>query len=456
MKVDNKQLTNWILKKIMEEQQKENFDSIYYQEDHSALDEILGSTPNWLLRSGIGVVCVLLVILLIGSMYFHYPDVIQAGVVVVSDNPPVNLHAASGGKIEQILKQERDVIDKGEIVAYVESPLDFEHVQWLKQLLETFELSPHPDNLKTDVINEFPKNLSLGQLQNPYNEFVKAYHDLHQFKELSYHPQRLEHLSRQLEEQVLLKKQVQGQLLNYEEIYELAAQNYRRDSILFVQDVISPLEYEKAKSEYISRRISLEEYQGRLINIQIQKNELRSNILDTRLDYSQRLSEHQLRLQTAIENLKSQLLTWEKTYAFVAPLQGELIYAGVWKENQFVNVGDLVFSIIPEGSGGFIARGGIPLHGSGKVEVGDRVNIRLNNYPYQEYGVLQGHVAHISPTPAGEYFPVQITLENRLVTSYNYDLGHHVFLDGVAEIITDDVSLFNRMINPLRSLIKNR
>lgn len=440
----------------MEEQQKESIDSIYYRDNHSNLDEILGSTPNWLLRSGIAVVSGLLMILLVGSMFFRYPDVIEAGVVVVSDNPPVNLHAVSGGKIEQILKQDRGIVNKDDIVAYIESPNDFKHMQVLKQLLETFGLPPHSDNMTSEVIPEFPKNLSLGQLQNPYNELVKAYHDLKLFKELNYHPQRLEYLNQQLDEQKLFKTQINKQRSSYQEIYELAALNYRRDSILFLQNAITAIEYERTKADYISRRISLEDYQGNLINIQIRQNELNSNILDTRLDYSQKLSEQSVRLQTSVENLKSQLLIWEKTYAFAAPVQGELIYAGVWKENQFVNAGDLVFSIIPKGSGSFIARGGIPLRGSGKVEVGNRVNIRLNNYPYQEFGVLQGKVALISPSPAGEYFPIQITLGNHLVTSYNYDLGHHVFLDGIAEIITDDVSLFNRMINPLKSMIKNR
>ncbi|TVQ20301.1 MAG: HlyD family secretion protein, partial [Bacteroidetes bacterium] len=117
---------------------------------------------------------------------------------------------------------------------------------------------------------------------------------------------------------------------------------------------------------------------------------------------------------------------------------------------------DLVFSVIPDDYGQFIARGSIPLHGSGKVKTGNRVNIRLSNYPYQEFGVLQGEIIHVAAIPSGEHFPVQIRLYNQLQTSYYTDLGHHVMLEGIAQIITEDISLFNRMINPLRSLRRNR
>ncbi len=38
----------------------------------------------------------------------------------------------------------------------------------------------------------------------------------------------------------------------------------------------------------------------------------------------------------------------------------------------------------------------LPLQGSGKVHVGQRVHIRLNNYPDQEFGYVKGQVASIS------------------------------------------------------------
>ncbi len=438
----------------MEEPKTEKQEEFYYSTDPTPLNEILGAAPGWLLRSGIGIIALLVFMLLMGSMLFRYPDIIEAPVVVSADNPPINLVAVSSGKIERIFRQDGEFVEKGELIAVTESPLYLEDVLWLRNKILA---EPSPTNVTlTTPTTSLPQNISLGPLQNAYNEWLTALQNWEQFERLNYHNQRIAHLQTQLTERDQLEIQLQRKSESFTRIYELAKRNYLRDSTLAEKNYISPVDYELSQSDYFSRRISLEDYQSQLIQLEVQKNDIRSTLFETSMDYTQRGSEHLRRTQTSFENLKSQLLQWEKNYAFVAPVSGELVFAGVWVENQQVNGGDLVFSMIPSDYGQFIVRGNIPLHGSGKVKKGDRVNIRLSNYPYQEFGVLQGDVVHISTIPSNEQYTVQINLFNHLKTSYNIDLGHHVMLDGVAQIITEDISLFNRMMNPLRSLQKNR
>ncbi len=45
----------------------------------------------------------------------------------------------------------------------------------------------------------------------------------------------------------------------------------------------------------------------------------------------------------------------------------------------------------------------LPAEGAGKVEPGQKVNIRLDNYPYMEYGMLEGVISHISEIPDEEF-----------------------------------------------------
>jgi multidrug efflux pump subunit AcrA (membrane-fusion protein) len=438
----------------MEDPKTEQQEEFYYSSNPTPLNEILGAAPGWLLRSGIGIVAFFVFLLIGGSMLFSYPDIIEAPVVVLAGNPPVNLVAVSNGKLERIFHQEGEYIQKGDLIAVVESPLFPDDVLWLRETLLT-DSTQNP-NKSTFSSGNLPRNINLGPLQNPYNDWLKALHDLQQFNELNYHQQKSAHLNTQLVERTQLQQQTQKQLETFSQIYQLSAQNYRRDSALVAQNFIAPVDFERTYSEFLSRRITLEDYQSQLINLDVQKNDIRSILLETQMDFTQRQSEYRMRVQSSFENLKSQLLLWEKNYAFVAPVNGELVFAGAWTQNQQINSGDQVFSVIPEEKGEFIARGGIPLQGSGKVKKGDRVNIRLSNYPYQEYGVLQGEVLHVSAIPAGDHFPFQIRLNNQLKTTYNTNLGHHAMLDGVAQIITEDISLFNRMMNPLRSLRKNR
>lgn len=438
----------------MEEPKTQQQEDFYYSADPTPLNEILGAAPGWLLRSGIGIVAFFVFLLLGGSMLFRYPDIIEAPVVVLADNPPVNLVAVNNGKIDRIFRQEGEHIEKGALIAVIESPLQLDNILWLRQTLlgEPFHLH---GELSFSISN-LPQNINLGQLQNVYNDWLKALHDKEQFEALNYHAQRKNHLQTQLTERHHLEQQIQRQLETFRQIYQLSRQNYQRDSALVVQQFISPLDYERTHSEYLSRHITLEDYQSQLINLEVQKNDIRSTLLETQMDYTQKQSEYRMRVQSSLENLKSQFLQWEKSYAFVAPVSGELVFASIWTSNQQVTAGDLVFSIIPDNYGQFIARGRIPLHGSGKVKPGNRVNIRLSNYPYQEFGVLQGEVIYIAAIPSGDHYPVQLRFNNQLVTSYDINLGHHAMLDGVAQIITEDISLFNRTMNPLRSLRRNR
>ena len=65
----------------------------------------------------------------------------------------------------------------------------------------------------------------------------------------------------------------------------------------------------------------------------------------------------------------------------------------------------------------------LPLQGSGKVHVGQRVHIRLNNYPDQEFGYVKGQVASISPAPTEEgMYIVEITLPDGMQTNYGKQL----------------------------------
>lgn len=432
-------------------QQKEEF---YYSSNPTPLNEILGAAPGWLLRSGIGIVAFFVFLLIGGSMLFNYPDIIEAPVVVLAEKPPVNLVAVSNGKLERIFYKERDSIEQGDLIAVLESPLLPDDVLWLRQtILNDSAQNKEIDNFSSESL---PRNITLGPMQNAYNDWLKALHDLEQFYQLNYHQQKIAHLKIQLAERSHLQEQTRKQLETFRQIYRLSEQNYRRDSSLAAQKFIAPLEFERTHSEYLSRRITLEDYESQLINLDVQKKEIRSALFETQMDYTQRQSEYRIRAQSSFENLKSQLLHWEKSYAFVSPVDGELVFAGAWAENQQVSMGDQVFSVIPDEKRAFIARGGIPLQGSGKIKPGNRVNIRLSNYPYQEFGVLQGEVVHVAAVPSGDHYPVLISLNKQLITSYDIDLGNHARLDGTAQIIAEDISLFNRMMNPLRSLRRNR
>jgi len=142
------------------------------------------------------------------------------------------------------------------------------------------------------------------------------------------------------------------------------------------------------------------------------------------------------------------------------PIAGQVTFTNFWSINQFVSAGNVVFNVVPENEREIIGKATIPIAGAGKVEVGQRVNIKLDNYPYMEYGLLEGKITNISMVPVttekGGYYTAEIKLINNLVTNYKKALPFNQEMQGNAEIITKDRRLIERLVEPLVSVFRER
>jgi hypothetical protein len=106
-----------------------------------------------------------------------------------------------------------------------------------------------------------------------------------------------------------------------------------------------------------------------------------------------------------------------------------------WSNNQNVETGETLFTILPTIQTSPIGKALLPIQGSGKVKPGQRVNVHLNNFPDQEFGYLEGVVKNISNTPNSKsMYIVEIRFPKGLLTNYgnttngrkcrNYNPGH--------------------------------
>ncbi len=85
------------------------------------------------------------------------------------------------------------------------------------------------------------------------------------------------------------------------------------------------------------------------------------------------------------------------------------------------------------------------------------MNIRFENFPDQEYGVVEGCVKNISLVPVKENellnYTVEIELPNNLTTMYKKVLPYLPEMRGQADIITDDITLMERFIMPIKKIM---
>ena len=165
-------------------------------------------------------------------------------------------------------------------------------------------------------------------------------------------------------------------------------------------------------------------------------------------------------LRTGYYNLTNQLIAWEQEFVLKTPITGQVTFTNFWSVNQFVTLGQTVFTVVPENEQEIIGKATIPLAGVGKVDTAQRVNIKLDNFPYMEFGMLEGEISNISMVPVtndlGTYYPADIILRNGLVTNYKKELPFNQEMQGNAEIITKDRRLIQRLVEPLVSVFHEK
>ena len=105
--------------------------------------------------------------------------------------------------------------------------------------------------------------------------------------------------------------------------------------------------------------------------------------------------------------------------------------------------GDEIMTIIP-GDKNYYGNAKVQIAGSGKIKIGQKINIKFDNYPYGEYGIIEGSVQSISLIPKENTYNVTAQLLNGLLTSYGKKLEFKSEMSGQAEIITEDLRLIER------------
>lgn len=416
--------------------------------------EIVTQSPRWLIRSGVILVLGILIALILGSYFFRYPDVIYAEVTVVSENPPAYLAARTTARIDSLCVADMQLINVGQIVAILENPANFDDAYKLKKLLSSLELYFLDFDTLLSVKPDI--DLKLGEIQPEYSGFVRLYNDYFTFLRLRLHSKKIKALRQQLINNKLYADRLNRQKQDMINDLTIVTAQFKRDSILHLKDVISDLDLEKTKTLLIQKKYNLNVAHAKLAETQSSTIKLELEIVEVEMDFAEQNKKAQNALIESAINLKSRFAWWEQTYIIITPIEGKISFTEFWSKNQQVKKDEVIFSVIPEGESNIIGRMNLPVSGSGKVAVGQKVNIRFDNYPYMEYGFVKGTVKNISLVPSNDVYTVEVEMPQDLKTSYNVKLKFSQEMKGKAEIVTNDLRLLQRLINPLRSIIKSR
>ncbi len=430
------------------ETNKNTLDQIHLRSEQ--VNDVLENPPHWLIRWGSTVICLLIVLFFTLACIIKYPEFIQGAIVISSKNPPEKIEAAVNSKIEKIFIADQQVVKRGEPILVLQSNANYADVLKLKAILD----STHPSTLASFPIAS-TSMLRLGEVQEDYTAFAKAVQDELLFAKLR--PYDTEGLTagkniNDYENRIANMKQ---QYAIEEAKMELTEKNYQRSEQLQQQGVISNLELENEKIRLLEQRKNFK-------NTQLSLAQLEESILNFKkiqagveINKSKDQSNYTTGSILMLEKLRKSIVQWERNYLIRASIDGKVSYLQFLGANQFVKAGTTLLSILPTDRAVIIGQMHIAAQNQGKIQKDQRVLIKLDNYKYQEFGIVTGLIESISLTPDkdAKYY-VEVALPNGLETSYHKKLNFNQELTGNADIVTEELTLAQRILDQLRSILK--
>ncbi|SFF65985.1 HlyD family secretion protein [Salegentibacter agarivorans] len=412
----------------------------------------LNIEPGYLLRRGTAYMFGFFFLVLILAGIISFNQVVKGSVTLTSKNPPVEIKVKRDGKLSAIFYKPGDSIVAGDIVAVLDNPASQKDITFLKERLGK-------DFLKVlsleALLTEFPVNLSLGtSLQAAYNRFLEEYHNLILENTLGHNQIMEQGLLQNINNQrsILNSKEEEFQLM--ENSLSISTENINRHRQLFEKGVISKFDLEKVELEFTEKNRQYSLLKQQMIQLQADKSRAKSDLEILRSSEERKLSLQEAELVFAKQNLLNEISEWEDINIIKSPVAGRLSYNQVWGVHQNVEEGDVVFTIVPFMRKDLLGKCIVPVQNSGQINKGQKVYLKLDNYPYREWGMIKASVKSISEVPSRAEVPAYIVYldVDSLVTSYGKELILHQELIGTAEIVLEEVTLLKRIFYQFRQL----
>jgi multidrug efflux pump subunit AcrA (membrane-fusion protein) len=416
------------------------------------VNELLSAVPSWIVRNGISYIFLSLLVGLVSLAFMRYPDKLTAHTIITTLNPPARIVAKNNGKVSLLLAQNNEIVKARDILLVIESATNYRHEQYLWDVMDTFQArlnahKPLPLILSID-------SLQLGELTTGFLTFLKSYTDFRLYHDLNPQQKEIDIINRELDTYRVLFIKYQAQEDTYRQEFELTEKDYQRYTALFQSGTVSAKEFEDKSHEYLTSKRNYENTKITSLNNSITLSNLEKNKLQLETQAFQDKEKYFTALDQAMQSMKSLLKNWEQNYLITAPIAGRVSLFNIWTSNQNIKSGDEVMSVVPLEKQEMIAKLTLPVQNSGKLKVNQKVNIKLNNYPYQEFGIVNGNVKSISILPKDNTYAVEVSLPNKLQTSYHKDLDYKEEMEGTAEIITQELSVLDRIFYQFRKITR--
>lgn len=417
-----------------------------------AVNEILAAPPKWIIRWGISIVFLLIIILLVLSALIRYPDTLTGQATLTTQNPTITLISKSGGKLVLLPIKNNQLVTKNQVLCVFENPANYADVL-IVDSIATFVANQISTSDTVKLNEQLYNNLNIGEITSTYLQLIKSIKDYNLFIETNLQNKEIMILNRDLSEHKTLLIKYQDQINISEQEFKIFEKDFLRDEVLYANKVISAKEFEDKKRVYFVAQKNFENQKISLTNTRISINSIEKNILQLQIQQYEQKNKLKLELKQNLQSLQNIVTEWKQKYLMLSPISGKVSFYNYWNINQTIKQGEEMFTVIPEVKEKISVRVILPAANSGKVKKGQLVNIKLVDYPFNEYGMLNGIVEGISLVPQKGNYNIEVSLTKDMVTSYNKTIAYKPEMQAQADIITDNKTVLGRIFIQFKGLL---
>jgi HlyD family secretion protein len=404
---------------------------------------------------------VVIALLISTSFFVHYPDVVLAPAIFTSINAPKQVNIKVDGRLVMLMVKEGEKVNAHKIIGYMESIANHNQVIQLHKVVDSMKGLLQQLNTMASValldsfllvqnrINVSSDN-NLGELQQAHQIFMQSFYLFKQYLNKGFFLTKKNMLQADI-----LFLQRQHQILQQQKALQLqdvglSKETIEANSILKNEKVISALDFRNEKSKYIAKQLSIPQINASIVANESSRHEKQKEIeqLNNEIEQQQNI------FVQSLNSFCTKVEEWKNKYILISPVAGNVSFTGFVQQNQQLKLGQILCYITPSNTE-FFAEVIIPQNNFGKVKQGQQVLLKLQAYPYQEFGIINGIVSQINTLPSDSGFTAKIILPNGFTSSYKKQLQFKEGLKASAEVITSNRKLSNRFFDQFNSLLQN-
>lgn len=426
------------------------------EEVRDIIDRMPGRT-GWLFA--VLITCIAGSILLFG-LKIEYPEKVSGPVTITARQAPVRLVANNPGRLNLIVSN-NDSVEKNELIGYLENPAKVSDILLMEKFLNE---TPVDSIISSAEMPSACKFLSMGDLSTYYFNFLGNVEKASQYLKGKPFEKKEENLNTLLKSQMRLLSFNQNQLRIKRSTLNLARKSIHRDSVLFKSSAIAEQDIDRSSINYYNILQVTQEMEEENASLRIQIDDTRHKLAMLKLEKEEADQKIRMDIFSTYNELLAAIRRWKLAYAFISPIDGTLEYLNFWRDNDFISAGTEVFSILPADNP-VIGQVYLPSQGAGKVTPGQDVIIKLDNYPYIEYGSITGKVKNISGLTSNigvagnqniSTYLIMVELPELLKTNYGVDLDFRFEIRGMADILTKRRKLIERLFDNLKYIASEK